>query len=112
MNVRGNGRLSGRTVEVVVRNEARAEAVQEADRAHGGGSWSRGAGLPEGGLEGPDQEVEDGGSGLGPEVEEGPEAFGDGEHELAHRDVGEDVVHQVGRGLGRALGVRAGTPQS
>ena len=45
-------------------------------------------------------------------MEEGPEAFGDGQHPLAHRDVGKDVIHLVGSGLGHALGVarRAGSP--
>jgi hypothetical protein len=52
--------------------------------------------------------LEDGAGGPGPVVEEGPQSFGDGEDELAHRDVGEDVVHQVGRGVGHALGVARG----
>jgi hypothetical protein len=45
-------------------------------------------------------------------VEEGPETLGNRQHPLAHRDVREDMVHEVGRGLGRALGVtgRAGPP--
>ena len=32
-------------------------------------------------------------------VEEGSEALGHREHELAHRDVGGDVIHQVGASL-------------
>ncbi len=52
---------------------------------------------------------EDGARGQGPVVEEGPQAFGDGEDELAHRDVGEDVVHQVGGGLSHAAGSARGT---
>jgi hypothetical protein len=65
-------------VVVVVRIEARAEAVQETDRAHGYGSRSRGTGLPQGGPEGPEEDVEDGAGGSGPVVEEGPETFGHG----------------------------------
>jgi hypothetical protein len=53
-------------VVVVVRIEARAEAMQEADRAHSCSSWSRGTGLPQGGLEGAEEDVEDGAGGLGP----------------------------------------------
>jgi len=49
--------------------------------------------------------MEDGAGGAGPVVEEGPEAFGHGEDELAHGYVGKDVVYQVGRGPGHALGV-------
>jgi hypothetical protein len=61
---------------------------------------------------GPKENVKDGAGGSGPVMEEGPEAFGDGQHPLAHRDVGKDVIHQVGSGLGHALGVarRAGSP--
>ncbi len=59
-------------------------------------------------MESPEQDVEDGAGGLGPVVEEGPEAFGDREDELANRYVGEDVVHQVSGGLGHALGVTGG----
>jgi hypothetical protein len=91
-------------VIVVVRIEARAEAMQESDRAPSCGSRSRGTGLPQGGPKGPEQDVEDGAGGVGPVVEEGPETFGHGEDELAHGYVGEDVVHQVGCGLGHALG--------
>jgi hypothetical protein len=45
-------------------------------------------------------------------MKEGPEAFGNGEHELAHRHVRNDVVHQVGGGLGHALGVTGGAGAS
>ena len=75
-------------VEVEMGIETGAEAVQEAHSAHGGGSWSRGTGLPQGGMEGPQQDVEDGTGGPRAVVEEGPEAFRHGEHELAHRHVG------------------------
>jgi hypothetical protein len=34
--------------------------MQEADRAHGCGSWGRETGLPQGDLEGPKQDGEDG----------------------------------------------------
>ena len=59
-------------------------------------------------MEGPQEDVEDGAGGPRPVVEEGAEALGDGEHPLAHGHVGEDVVHQVGGGLGHALGVAGG----
>jgi hypothetical protein len=39
--------------------------------------------------------VKDGAGGAGPVMKEGPEAFGHGENELAHRYVRNDVVHQV-----------------
>jgi hypothetical protein len=95
-------------VVVVVGIEAGAEAVEKADGPEGGCSWSRGAGLPEGGLEGPEQNVEDSAGGPGPVVKEGSEAFGDGKHQLAHRHVGKDVVHQVGSRFGHALGAAGG----
>ncbi len=41
-------------------------------------------------------------------MEEGAEALGDREDPLADRHVGEDMVHQVGGGLGHALGVAGG----
>jgi len=52
--------------------------MQEADRADGGGSWSRGAGLPGGGPESPEENVKDGADDPGSVMKEGPEAFGDG----------------------------------
>jgi hypothetical protein len=85
--------------------EAGAETMEKADGSEGSGSWSRGTGLPQGSLEGPKQDVKDGAGGPGPVMEEGPETFGHGEHPLADGHVGNDVVHQVGRGLGHALGV-------
>jgi hypothetical protein len=96
-------------MEMVVRIEAGAEAMKKTDRAHSRGLRSDGTGLPERGLEGSEQDVEDGAGGPGPVVEVGPEAFGHGEHELAHRHVGNDMVHQVGCGLGHALGPARGT---
>jgi hypothetical protein len=92
-------------MKMEVRIEAGAEAVEEAHGTEGGGGWSGGTGLPEGGSESPEEDMQDGAGGPGPVVEEGSEAFGHGEHELADRDVGEDVVRQVGRGLGHAFGV-------
>jgi hypothetical protein len=84
--------------------QRRAETMEEAGGPEGGGSRSRGTGLPEGGLEGPEQDVKDGAGGPGPVVEVGPQTLGNGEDELAHRHVGNDVVHQVSRRLGHALG--------
>jgi hypothetical protein len=98
-------------VEVIVRIERRAEPMQEAHSSERRGSRGGGTGLPQGGLKSTEQDVEDGRGGPGPVIEEGPEALGDGEHELAHGDVGEEVVHEVGGGLGHALSItgRAGT---
>jgi hypothetical protein len=95
-------------VEMVVRVQRRAEAMEKADGAHGGGPWGGGRGFPQGRLKGPEQDVKDGAGGAGPVMKEGPEALGDGEHELAHRHVGKDVVHQVGCGLGHTLGPARG----
>ena len=56
-------------------------------------------------AEGSEQDMEDGAGGTGSVVEEGSQAFGHGEDELEDGYVGKDVVYQVGRGLGHALGV-------
>lgn len=48
--------------------------------------------------------MEDGAGGAGSVMEEGPETFGHGEDELADGHMGNDVVHQVSRSLGHALG--------
>jgi hypothetical protein len=85
--------------------QGRAEAVQKADGPERCMGWCGGRGLPQGGLEGPEQNVKDGAGGAGPVVEKGSEALGHGEDELAHRDMGKDMVHEVGGGLGHALGV-------
>ena len=90
---------------VKVRVQRRAETMEKADGSEGGGWWGRGTGLPEGGPEGPKQDVENGTGGPGPVMKVGPEALGDGQDPLAHRHVGNDVVHQVSRRLGHALGV-------
>jgi hypothetical protein len=58
--------------------ETGAEAVQETHGPHGGGGRRSGGGLFQGCLEGPEQNVEDGGGGLGPVVEVGPQTFGNG----------------------------------
>jgi hypothetical protein len=92
-------------MEMVVRVQRRAEAMQEADGAHGGGLWSRWTGLPQGGVEGPEENMQHGAGGAGPVMEEGPETFGHGKDPLADGHMGNDVVHQVSRGLGHALGV-------
>jgi hypothetical protein len=85
--------------------EAGAETMEEADGTERGVGWCGGRGLPQGRLEGPEEDVEDGAGGPGPMMEEGPETFGHGEDPLADGHVGNDVVHQVSRGLGHALGV-------
>ena len=92
-------------MEVKVRIQRRAEAMEEADGSEGGGAWSCWTGLPESGLESPEQDVEDGAGGSGPVVEGGSQTLGDGQDPLAHRDVGKDVVHQVGGRLGHTFGV-------
>ena len=91
-------------VVVVVRIEGGAEAVQEAHGPERGAGRGAGTGLPQGSLEGSEEDVEDGAGGPGSVMEEGPETFGHGEDELAHGYVGKNMVHQVRRGLGHALG--------
>ena len=90
---------------VKVRVQRRAETMEEADGSEGGGAWSCWTGLPESGLEGPKENMKDGAGGSGSVMKVGAQALGDGQDPLAHRDVGKDVVHQMGRGLGHALGV-------
>lgn len=82
--------------------------MEETDGAEGGTARDGGAGLLQGGLKSPEQDVEDVAGGPGPVVEEGFQAFGNGEHELADRHVREDVVHQMGRRARHALGVAGG----
>jgi hypothetical protein len=84
--------------------EAGAETMEEADSPERGVRWCGGRGLPQGRQDGPEEDVEDGAGGPGPMMEEGPETFGHGEDPLADRHVGNDVVHQVSRRLGHALG--------
>ena len=81
-----------------------SKPMQEAGGRKRCGRWGSGARLPQGCLEGPQQDVQHGGSGPGPVVKEGPQTFGNRQHELAHRDVGEDMVHHMGGGLGHAPG--------
>ena len=92
--------------------EAGAEAMEKADSPERGVGRSGGTGLPQGGLKGPEQDMEDGTGGPGPVMEEGAEALGHGKDPLAHGHVGEDMVHQVGGRLGHTLGAtgRAGAP--
>jgi len=96
-------------VLVVVRIERRAETMQEAGGRKRCGRWGSGARLPQGCLEGPEQDVQHGGSGPGPVVEVGPQTLGNREHKLSHWDVGEDMVHHMGGGLGHAAGPARGT---
>ncbi len=56
--------------------------------------------------------MQDGAGGPGPVMEEGPEAFGDGQDPLTDGYVGDDVVHQVSRRPGHPLGVTGGTNAS
>ncbi len=58
--------------------------------------------------------MQHGTGGPGPEVEVGSQTLGEGEHKLSHRDVGEDVVHHMGGGLGHGAGParRTGTPSA
>jgi hypothetical protein len=96
-------------VKLVVGIERRAEPVQETHGSHRGRGRRRGARHSQGSLEGPEEDVEDGGGGLGAVVEEGPQALGDRKHELADRDVGEDMVHHMGGRLGHVAGSAGGT---
>ena len=60
-------------VVVEVRVQRGAETMQEADGPERGIRWCGGAGLPQRGLESPEQVMEDGRGGPGPVVEEGSE---------------------------------------
>lgn len=74
------------------RIEGGAEAVEGADGSERGVRWCFGTGLPQGGLESPEQDVEDRRGGLRSMMEEMPKAFGQGEDPLADGYVGKDVV--------------------
>ena len=99
-------------VKVEMRVQRRAEPMKEAHRPERRGGRGRGAGLPQDGLESPEEDMEDSAGGPGPVVEERAEALGDREDPLAGRHVGEDMVHQVGGGFGHALGVAGGAGPS
>ena len=99
-------------MEMVVRIEAGAEAMEKAHGPHGCGLRGRGAGFFESSRQGPKQDMKDGAGGLGSVMKVGAQTFGNREHHLAHRHVGNDVVHQVGCGLGHALGPARGTNSS
>jgi hypothetical protein len=86
-----------------------SKPMQEAGDRKRCGRWSSGARLPQGGLKGPEEDMEHSGSGPGPVVEEGPKTLGDREHKLSYRDVGEDVVGHMGSGLCHAAGPARGT---
>jgi len=92
--------------------QRRAEAVEETDGTERGVGRCGGRGLPQGRMEGPEQDVEDGAGGPGSVMEEGPETFGHGEDPLADGQVGNDMVHQVSRRFGHALGVAGGAGPS
>ena len=91
-------------MKVKVGVEAGAEAMEKAHGSEGGIGWGSGTGLSQGGLKGPEEDVQHGGGGPGPVVEVGSQTLGEGEHKLSHRDVGEDVVHHMGGGLGHVAG--------
>jgi hypothetical protein len=99
-------------MEMVVRIEAGAEAVEKTHGPHGCGLRGRGAGFFEGSRQGSKQDMKDGAGGSGPVMKVGAQALGNGQNPLAHRHVGKDVIHQVSRRLSHALGVtgRAGPP--
>jgi len=59
--------------------------MEEADGSERGLRWCARAGLAQGGLKGPEQDVKDGACGPGPVMKEGPETFGHGEDPLADR---------------------------
>jgi hypothetical protein len=99
-------------MEMVVRIEAGAEAVEKTHGPQGCGLRGHGAGFFEGSRQGPEEDVKDGAGGLGSVMKVGAQALGNGQNPLAHRDMGKDVVHQMSRRLGHALGItgRAGSP--
>jgi len=73
-------------VKVKVWIEAGAEAMQETHDRHRGRGRRRGTSLSQGGLKGPEQDVQHGGGSLRAVVKEGPQALGDRQHELADRE--------------------------
>ena len=91
-------------MEMKVGIERRAEAVKEAGGCERCGGWGRGRCLSQGGLEGPEKDVQHRGGGPGPVVEVGSQTLGEGEHKLSHRYVWEDMVHHMGGGLGHVAG--------
>jgi hypothetical protein len=91
-------------VEVEMGIETGAEPVQETHGPYRGRGRRRGAGFLQGGQQRPEENVKHGAGGPGPVMEVGPQTLGNREHELADRDVGEDVVHHVGGGLGHVAG--------
>ena len=91
-------------MEMKVGIERRAEAVQKARDPERCGGRSRGRCLSQGGLEGPEKDVQHRGGGPGPVVEVGSQTLGEGEHKLSHRYLWEDMVHHMGGGLGHVAG--------
>jgi hypothetical protein len=67
-------------------------------------SGAVGQALSQGGLKGPEEDVQHGTGGPGPVVEVGSQTLGEGEHKLSHRYVWEDMVHHMGGGLGHVAG--------
>jgi len=86
--------------------------MEEADGAERGLRWCARAGLAQGGRKGPEEDMKDSAGGTRPVVEVWPQTLGNGEHELAHREVGNDVVYQVGGRLRHALSPTRGTGAS
>jgi hypothetical protein len=92
-------------MEMVVRIEAGAEAMEETHGPERSIRRCRGTGLPQRCPEGPEQDMKHGAGSSGPVMEVGAQALGNGQNPLADGHVGKDVVHQVSRCLGHALGV-------
>jgi hypothetical protein len=99
-------------MEMKVGVQRRAEAMEKAHGAHGGGLRSRWAGFFEGSRQGPKEDVKDSAGGPGSVMEVGSQALGDGQNPLSHRHVGKDMVHQVRSRFGHALGVTGGAGAS
>jgi hypothetical protein len=93
---------------VEVGAESGAEAVQEGDGAALGIEGRARAREPQGPADGAKEDPEDGAGDLRIVMDLGAEAFGNGEDPLAHGQVRQDVVGEVGGQLGHGPGVAGG----
>ena len=89
--------------------QGRSWPVQEGDGAEPRLRVRVGAGVSQGGLHGPQEDEQHGPGMAGIPVKEIPQPFGQGEHPLAVRNPGQNVVYQVGGGSDHVLGGARGT---
>jgi hypothetical protein len=104
----GEDAVEDHEVEVEVRVEGGAEAVEEGDGADLGVGGGAGAVVAQPGADGPEQDPEHGAGEGGVVVEEGTDPLGDGEHPLPDRERRQDLVVQVGGDLDHPAGVAGG----